>query len=132
MAQKAKKRRKKKRPDGPAAKEMAYFIRRASHVDNTTWFNDEGRRIAFARVTHASWFMRMFDSDQKPQIVRGSLQEGDVAFVEVLPHWLPEDTTPEQYLAAIEQTMADVASGREPSRQAVRTFLERQRIKHSN
>lgn len=116
--------------------QKVYFIRRKSHVDDSQFFNDEGRRIAFAKVTHASWFMRQFDADQGARIVSGHKQPDDVPFVEVLPHWLParqaggpEGTTPQEFLAAIEQTTADVLAGREPSRRAVRAFLkERKRV----
>ena len=130
MAHKTKNRQRKKRTDGPAANRF-YFIRRASHVDDSQWVNDEGRRIAFEKVTHASWFMRMFDADQKASITRGPLQEGDVAFIEVWPQWLTDEVEPVEYLAAIERTMADVATGGGPSRRAVRAFLRRQRNRAS-
>lgn len=110
-------------------REKVYFIRRKSHVDDSEFFNYEGHRIAFARVTHASWLMRQFDADQKPTILSGQMQPDDIPFAEALSNWLPEGTTPQEYLAAIEQTTADVAAGREPSQRAVRAFLkERKRV----
>jgi len=109
----------------------AYFIRRKSHVDDTQFVNDNGCRIAFAKAMHASWFMRMFASDQKAKIVRGPLEGDDVHLVDVLPCWLPETVSPQEYLLAIEQTMTDIVSKREPSRCAAQSFLKRQKAKQA-
>ena len=106
--------------------EMAYYVRRLSHVDTTTFFNVDGCRIRFEKPHRASWLMNMFDPDQKARIVRQPVQPDDVRFIEAVAEWLPDGVTPEEYVAAIDRTV----QGRDVSRRAARVFLKEQRRKH--
>ena len=112
-------------------KRTAYFIRRKSRIpgDDSQYVHDEGRPIAFEKVTWASWFMRVFKEDQGARIVKRPATDADVDFREVLPLWLPETVDVEEYLRAIEQTTADIVHGRGPSQRAVKAFLRDRRRK---
>jgi hypothetical protein len=123
--QRKKQKRGQRKPQSPPV-QTAYFIKRRSHVDDSQFLNDEGRRVWFPEAVYASWFMRLFAADQGAKIVKLPVEPEDVPFGDVLPHWLPEGVKPEEYMAAIKRTTRDVKRGREPSRAAVRAFLRRQ------
>ena len=107
--------------------ELAYYIWRRSRVDDTTFFSLDGRRIRFEKPHRASWFMNMFDADQKARIVRRPVRPDDVPFVEAVGEWLPDGVTPEEYTAAIDRTV----QGRDVSRRAARAFIRWQQRKHN-
>ena len=115
------------KPRKPNKPKLAYFIRRSSHVDDSTWFNDQGRRIFFEKAAWASWLLPNMDSDQKPKVVRAPILKTDISFQDWLPGVLPDTVTVGEYLAAIERTMRDQRTGRGPSRRASRAFLSTMR-----
>lgn len=109
----------------------AYFIRRQSHVDDSTWFNHEGRRIRFDKAAWASWLMTNFTSDQKAKVVRAPVLETDMAYQDWLPIVMPENVTADEYLAAIEQTMRDQKLGSAVTWRQARTFLKGMRQQYA-
>lgn len=125
-----KRRRRKSATVNQKRPQLAYYIQRLSHVDDSQFFNDEGRRIKFASPSLASWFMNMFDPDQKAKIVKRPVEPGDVDFKDVAPEWLPDSVSADDYLAAM-KTISDAPASRRrgPSRHAVRVFLKQQRQK---
>lgn len=107
-------------------KDRAYYIRRLSERqgDNTRFFcAQDGARIAFDKATWAAYLLSSFAPFQKAAVVVSSRSGDDVPYQEWLNTILPAALPPEEYLAAVEQTMADRRAGREPSRRAVRAFL---------
>jgi hypothetical protein len=116
------------RPRRPQGKQKrTYFIRRESHVDGSQWFNDEGRRIYFDKAVWASWLLPNFDSDQNAKVVMAPVLETDVSYRDFLKEVLPEDTSVEEYLQAIQRTMIDRRRGKGPSGRQARNFLDRMR-----
>lgn len=107
---------------------MAYYIRRRSHVDDTVFFSLDGCRIRFDLPHRASWFMNMFDADQKARIVKLAVQPDDVPFIEAVSEWLPENVTTKEYLAAIDKTV----QGRDVSRRAARAFIKQMHQKYDD
>jgi len=105
-------------------RKVAYFIRRRSRVDDTTFFSDDGRRIFFKKATWAQWLMRQFKPDQEAKIIGGRVRGNDLDYRDFLPEILPETVTVDDYLAAVEQTMRDIKNGKQPSRRKVRGFQE--------
>lgn len=118
-----------KRPKRTAS--YGYFIRRSSHVDESRYFNDDGQRVWFEKAAWARWFMRMFDQDQKAVITHGPILAGDVPLQKFLVAVLPETVTPQEFIKAIEQTLADIKAGRDVSDRAAKAFLLEQYRKHS-
>ncbi|MHA1573492.1 MAG: hypothetical protein ACTSX8_05820 [Alphaproteobacteria bacterium] len=105
----------------------AFFIFRKSEIDNTLFFNDGGRRIWFEKAVHARPLMVNFAPEQKARIVYGPVLDNDVAYRGFLTKVLPDEMTPDEYLAAIEKTAADAKRGRDVSPRAARRFLKQQR-----
>lgn len=106
-----------------ALADRRYYIRRKSELDDTLFFcADAGAPIWFKKVVWASALLSTFTPEQQAQVVLRAMGEGDVDYREWLRGVLPETVTVDEYLAAIEQTVADRRAGREPSRRAVRRF----------
>jgi len=121
-------------------KHQAYFIRRGSYIDDSRFFNDQGRRVYFDKPEHARWLMANFKPDQNAKLVYGPvlaerphLREGDITYRQLLEEvWLVDTgVTAEQYLAAVEKTISDSRRGKDVSRRKVRTFLEQMRAAHA-
>lgn len=113
----------------PDKQPKAYFIHRQSHIDGSTWFNDQGRRVYFDKAVHARQMLPNMDADQKPKVLYGPIQDGDIPFRQFLEEVALADTgvTPEQYLAAVEEA----ARNAPVSQRAARSFLRRMKRMHA-
>jgi len=114
-------------------KHQAYFIRRESHIDESRFLNDEGRRVYFDKPEHARWLMANFKADQNAKLVYGPVLESDITYRQLLEEvWLAgTGVTADEYLAAVEKTIDDSRKGKDVSRRKVRTFLEQMRAAHA-
>jgi len=114
-------------------KHQAYFIRRDSHIDDSRFLNDKGRRVYFEKPEHARWLMGNFKPGQGAKLVYGPVLEGDITYRQLLEEvWLVDTgVTAEQYLAAVEKAIDDSRKGKDVSRRKVRTFLEQMRAAHA-
>ena len=119
------------KPTKPNKRPTAYFIRRSSHVDDSTYFNHEGRRVYFEKAAWASWLMPNFALDQKAKVVRAPILETDMPYQDWLPEVLPENVTVDEYLAAIERTMRDQKAGRDVSKRKATAFLKGMRRQYA-
>lgn len=117
-------RRAKARPASLQGVRRAYFIRRKSqNGDGSQWFcTVDDKPIFFDKVSWASMLMTSFMPEQKARVVLKSIEEGDVPFQVWLKTVLPKNVTPEEYLAAVEQTVAGRRSGKDVTRRQVRRF----------
>ena len=115
-----------KRPK-PDKTKTVYFIRRDSHVDDSRWFNAQGRRVWFVKAAWASWLLANFDLNQNAKVVLAPVLETDMAYEDFLPSVLSDEVAPEEYISAIEETMRDRRSGGSVSNRAARSFLKRMR-----
>jgi len=104
----------------------AYFIIRRSEIDNTVFFNLEGRRVYFDKAAWADWLMRG-QNMLGARLVEGAVAEGDAPFREWLEAVLPETVSPDEYLAAVEKTMRDTRRGRDVTQSQARAFLNKMR-----
>lgn len=111
-------------------KHQAYFIRRGSHIDDSRFLNDKGRRVYFEKPEHARWLMANFKADQGAKLVYGPVLEGDITYSQLLNEvWLVgTGVTAEQYLAAVEKSLRDAREGKDVSRRTARAFLNNMRI----
>jgi hypothetical protein len=118
----------KRKPKGK--RHSAYLIRRESHVDDSRFFNDQGRRVYFDKPEHARWLMANFQDDQKAKLVYGPVLEGDITYRQLLDEvWLVgTGVTADEYLAAVEKTIDDARQGRDVSRRKARAFLQQMRV----
>lgn len=98
----------------PARAKQAFFIQRKSHVDDSAFFSDEGRRVYFDKACWAQWIMPNIDADQDPHIVHGPAIENDMSYQEWLEQvgLLGTTVTVVEYLVAVEQTIRDVKAGK--------------------
>jgi len=118
-------------------KHQAYFIRRESHIDESRFLNDEGRRVYFDKPEHARWLMANFKPDQNAKLVYGPvlaerphLREGDITYRQLLEEvWLVDTgVTADEYLAAVEKTIDDTRKGKDVSRRQARALFRRMRV----
>jgi hypothetical protein len=118
--------RAKARPASLQGLRRAYFIRRKSqNGDGSQWFCTlENQPIYFDKVSWASMLMTSFLAEQKAQVVYRPVGEGDVAFSDWLKTVLPKNVTPEEYLAAVEQTVAARRSRKDVTRRQARRWEE--------
>ena len=73
----------------PKKRKQAYFICRESHIDESRFLNDEGRRVYFDKPEHARWLMANFKTDQNAKLVYGPVLEGDITYRQLLEEvWL--------------------------------------------
>jgi len=109
----------------------AYLIRRESHIDDSLFFNDQGRRVYFDKPEHARWLMANFKDDQKAKLVYGPVLEGDITYRQLLDEvWLVgTGVTADEYLAAVEKTIDDARKGKDVSRRKARAFLQQMRVR---
>lgn len=114
----------------PEKRKQAYFIRRESHIDESRFFNDEGRRVYFDKPEHARWLMANFKPDQNAKLVYGPVLEGDITYRQLLEEvWLVgTGVTADEYLAAVEKTIDDTRKGKDVSRRQARAFFRRMRV----
>jgi len=111
-------------------KHQAYFIRRESHIDESRFLNDEGRRVYFDKPEHARWLMANFKPDQNAKLVYGPVLEGDITYRQLLEEvWLVDTgVTADEYLAAVEKTIDDTRKGKDVSRRQARALFRRMRV----
>lgn len=114
----------------PQKRKQAYFIRRDSHIDDSIFFSDQGRRAYFDKPEHARWLMANFAEDQEAKLVYGPVLEGDIAYRQLLEEiWLVgTGVTVDEYLAAVERTIDDARKGKDISRRKARAFLKQMRV----
>jgi hypothetical protein len=134
----------------PQKRKQAYFIRRESHIDDSTFFSDQGRRVYFDKPEHARWLMANFKEGQQAKLVYGPVLEDDITYRELLETvWLigtgprspgsrgsrtrgfgprTKGVTADEYLAGVERTIDDARKGRDVSRRKARAFLKQMRV----
>jgi hypothetical protein len=84
----------------------------------------DDKPIFFDKVSWTAMLMTSFTPEQKAQVVLKPIEEGDVPFQVWLKTVLPKNVTPEEYLAAVEQTVAARRSGKDITRRQARRWEE--------
>lgn len=120
----------KKRQRTPQSNKLAYFVRRKSHVDDTAFFNDEGKRVYFQKASWAAWVLRAIKVDQEPRVVKAAIQPDDTPYQEYLRAVLPARVTIREYLHMIETWTRETMRDSPLALRRVTAFLQRQAAKH--
>jgi len=94
----------KRKPTKPIR--QAYYIRRASSLDDTQFFCDpDGYRVYFDKTVWIKALITSFSEEQHATVVRLDKEPDDVSFQDWVAPLLPDGMSVAEYLAALKETV---------------------------